>query len=329
MRYVLGFDIGGTKLSVSLGRAADTQMQIVDKIRMETPKAGDYEQSKILMLSASKELLSRHGIHKKDIHSAGISCGGPLNAKKGIILSPPNLPGWDDIHITDDFSERLGVPVYLENDANACALAEWRYGSGRGSQNMIFLTFGTGFGAGLILDGKLYAGANGMAGEIGHCRAPSTDASYYSPVGYGKAGSFESYCSGGGLVELSKLIVMEKLQLGEKVGFCPNPQAIDAITGKLLAEAALAGDETAREIFIISGQKLGAALALLVDLLNPEVIVIGSIYTRCVELLEKHALQVLKRESLSISASVCRILPSEMDADLGDMAALSVAAATP
>ena len=96
----------------------------------------------------------------------GISCGGPLDASSGVILSPPNLPGWDNVKIVQMIEEKFGVPCGLQNDANACALAEWRFGAGKGTKNMIFLTFGTGMGAGLILDGKLYAGTNGMAGEI-------------------------------------------------------------------------------------------------------------------------------------------------------------------
>ena len=129
-----------------------------------------------------------------DISAIGISCGGPLNSKKGVILSPPNLPGWDNIEIVNIIKDRLDVPAKLQNDANACALAEWKYGAGRGSNNMIFLTFGTGFGAGLILDGRLYNGVNCMSGEIGHVRLTE-----YGPVGYGKAGSCEGYCSGGGI----------------------------------------------------------------------------------------------------------------------------------
>ena len=102
--------------------------------------------------------------------AVGISCGGPLDSKKGLILSPPNLPGWDNVPVTKLLSEALQVPAFLQNDADACAIAEWRFGAGQGCENMVFLTFGTGLGAGLILNGKLYQGASGMAGEVGHLR---------------------------------------------------------------------------------------------------------------------------------------------------------------
>src|SRR5690606_15592063 len=128
----------------------------------------------------------------------GISCGGPLDSRRGVILSPPNLPGWDRIPVVEVFQQAFKVPVALQNDANAGALAEWLWGAGRGSHNMIFLTFGTGMGAGLILNGQLYSGTNDLAGEVGHIRlAPD------GPVGYGKAGSFEGFCSGGGIKQLA------------------------------------------------------------------------------------------------------------------------------
>ena len=112
-------------------------------------------------------------------------------------MSPPNLPGWDNIDIVKQIKTHFGVPVHLQNDANACALAEWKFGAGRGTKNMVFLTFGTGLGAGLILDGKLYSGTNDNAAELGHIRLDR-----FGPVGFGKTGSFEGFCSGGGIAQL-------------------------------------------------------------------------------------------------------------------------------
>lgn len=142
-----------------------------------------------------------------EIAGIGISCGGPLDSRRGVILSPPNLPGWDEVPVKAYFERETGAPAMLRNDADACAVAEWRYGAGRGCRNMVFLTFGTGFGAGLILNGALYSGSCDMAGEIGHIRAPGDPA--YRPVGYGKSGSFEGYCSGGGIAELGRAIALE------------------------------------------------------------------------------------------------------------------------
>lgn len=318
---VAGFDIGGTKISVTVARRRGEDMNILGKRKLPTPPG--YPAAKDAMLEALYALLIETDLEATDLAGVGISCGGPLDDKTGHILSPPNLVGWDDIPITQDFSAALGVPVFLENDANACALAEWRFGAGRGSRNMVFLTFGTGFGAGLILDGRLYSGTNGMAGEVGHLRA--APALGYSPVGYAKAGSFEGFCSGGGITDLARMVVRERQQAGLPVAFCPTPDDLDSLSAKVVGDAAEAGDEVAQEIYRLSGRALGGALAVLVDLLNPEVIVVGSIYARSRILLEEAALEVLQKEALARAARVCRVVPAQMDSELGDVAALSIA----
>lgn len=156
------------------------------------------------------------------------------------------------IAIVTPFREFFDVPVGLQNDANACALAEWKWGAGRGCSNMIFLTFGTGMGAGLILDGRLYAGANDMAGEVGHIRMEKT-----GPIGYGKAGSFEGFCSGGGIAKLGQQMARDRLQNGQAVSFCQTHEELSAITAQKVGEAAKQGDKFALEIFDIVDKQLG------------------------------------------------------------------------
>ena len=198
--------------------------------------------------------------------------------------------------ITAWLSQRYGVPAYLENDANACALAEWRFGAGQGCRNMVFLTFGTGFGAGLILDGRLYRGTNGMAGEIGHVRyAPE------GPVGYGKAGSFEGFCSGGGIRQLSGVSAKETVE--------------GAARGEQAMIAAL--DESARA--------LGMACAVLMDLFNPERIVIGSIFARSENWFRSKMEEIISKEALPHTRGVCQVVPAVLGDRVGDIAALSAA----
>ena len=181
---VWGLDIGGTKCALVIG---DRTGKVLARWQVATADYGADWQRLINDLLKNAE-----GIYTRPL-AAGVSCGGPLSSARGVIMSPPNLPGWDDVHIVEWLQNRLSVPAFLQNDANACALAEWQFGAGRGCKNMVFLTFGTGMGAGLILDGRLYAGTNDMAGEAGHMRlAPD------GPEGYGKRGSFEGFCSGGG-----------------------------------------------------------------------------------------------------------------------------------
>ena len=309
VKYYLGVDIGGTKCAVSAG---DEDCRVLEKVRFET-KGKDSTLGEIV--SAAKHLCGKY-----DISSVGISCGGPLDGRRGLILSPPNLPGWDEVPITKILSGAVNRPAYLLNDADAGALAEWKFGAGKGTENMIFLTFGTGLGAGLILGGRLYTGACNMAGEAGHIRLEDD-----GPEGYGKAGSFEGFCSGGGILRLATSILSEKLSRGESFLYCPSADALGGLNTKILADAAKAGDETATEIFRISGKYLGRGLAVLVDILNPELIVIGSIFTRCGELFRTEMQKELEKEALSRSLSACRVAPAALGEDTGDIAALVAA----
>lgn len=187
---------------------------------------------------------------------------------------------------------------------------------------MVFLTFGTGLGAGLILNGSIYDGTNGLAGEVGHIRLDS-----FGPVGFGKTGSFEGFCSGGGIAQLGKIKAREALQCGKTVSFCKSYEELDNITAKLIAEYANKGFEDAAEIYRISGAYLGKGLSVIVDLLNPEVIVIGSIFARSGHLLTEEMNKIMKKECLTSSLEVCRVVPAELGDEIGDYAAISVAIA--
>jgi len=318
---ILGIDIGGTKCAVIIGRIdGEGRIQIIKKSSFPTETCKGFEYTINRIFSAVDELLGDSGLTSENLSAIGISCGGPLDSKKGLVMSPPNLPGWDNIPVVDLFEKKYGVKTSLQNDANACALAEWKYGAARGYENAVFLTFGTGMGSGLILNGKLYAGTNDMAGEVGHIRLERT-----GPVGYGKAGSFEGFCSGGGIAQLAQTMALEKLQMGEKVSFCESFDRMNNITAKSVAEAAFAGDALAIEIYRICGHYLGVALSILIDILNPEVIVLGSIYGRAQALIEPEMRKVILRECVSHSHKVCQIVPAGLGENIGDYAALSVA----
>ncbi|MGN1214699.1 MAG: ROK family protein [Candidatus Cryptobacteroides sp.] len=316
-RLLLGVDIGGTKCAVTLGLPEGDGIEIRDKVQFSTT---DVQGTIARIESSIREVLQRNDMAEEDIRAIGISCGGPLDSTAGVVMSPPNLPGWDNIPIVAILSEKFGVPVALHNDANASALAEWTFGAGKGTKNMVFLTFGTGLGAGLILDGKLYTGTNDNAGELGHIRLE-----HYGPVGYGKSGSFEGFCSGSGIRQLAQAYVKERLQMGQKVSWCPDGD-LEGITAKAVAEAAAAGDPLAVEIYRISARQLGTGLSIVVDILNPEMIVIGSIYSRNESLMKPVMEEVLAREALPLANKVCRVVSSALGESIGDYAALSVAA---
>lgn len=322
MKRLIGLDIGGTKCAVILGQIdQDGGVKVLDK---EVYVTADYPKPIEMLPQLQKGisgLLAKYQMVPADIASIGISCGGPLDSRRGVVLSPPNLPGWDDVHIVEYFNQKLSIPTAVQNDANACALAEWKFGAGRGTRNLIFLTFGTGLGAGLILDGKLYSGTNDNAGEVGHIRLNN-----WGPVGYGKTGSFEGFCSGSGIAQMAKLKAMEKFQMGEKVSFCKGIEDLQSITAQIVAEAANNGDALAKEIFDICGTYMGKGLSVLIDILNPECIVIGSIFVRAGHLLIPSLEKVLQAEALPLARKVCRIVPAKLDEQIGDIASLSVAA---
>lgn len=310
---MIGFDIGGTKCAVCVGAYSGDSFQITHQKKIPTDLSiSPYEM--IDRLCALAEEMT------DDFQFIGVSCGGPLDSKQGIILSPPNLPGWDEVKISEYLNQKYGSIVRLENDANACALAEWRFGAGRGTQNMIFLTFGTGMGSGLILGGQLYSGACGNAGEIGHIRMDR-----FGPVGYGKAGSFEGFASGGGIAQMAKSAAMEQLQCGKHTAYCSSIDELNTVTAATVADAAKEGDPTALAVYRTCGEMLGRGLSVLVDLLNPEKIVLGSIYVRASELLKQSMYSVMERECLESSLRSVEIVPAELGEQLGNYAALALA----
>lgn len=316
---LLGFDIGGTKSAVVLGeKNGQGGIDIIDKEVVATDKIV-YEMIELLFQTAESMVKNYHA-GMPSVSGIGISCGGPLSSKKGLILSPPNLPGWDRIPIVEMSIKRFGKPTFLQNDANACAVAEWKYGAGKGSDNLIFLTFGTGMGAGMILNGKLYSGVTDLAGEVGHIRLAEM-----GPVGFGKAGSFEGFCSGGGIAQLAQIKVRQKLQMGEKVSFCEKITDLPGLNARMVAEAAYKGDEVAIDIYRTCGEYLGRGLSLLIDIINPELIILGSIYGRAHTLLEPYMMKVIQQEALSDAQNDCRIVAARLGESIGDMAALSLA----
>lgn len=320
MSFYAGLDIGGTKCAVVLGQKTGGEIEVLDRQAFATRDYSGPEGALEKCFALLDGQLERHGVSREALQGIGVSCGGPLDSVRGLILSPPNLIGWDNVPVVKMLEKRFGRPAFLQNDANACALAEWRYGAGRGTKNMIFITFGTGCGSGLILDGRLYAGATDMAGECGHMRIAS-----FGPVGYGKAGSMEGFCSGSGIAQLGQTLALEQLQQGKQTGYCASAEELSSVTALSVAQAAHAGDETALEVYRLAGSRLGLGLSLMIDLLNPQAIVIGSIFVRCRDLLLETMNQALERECLPHSLKACAVLPAQLGERLGDIAALTVA----
>jgi glucokinase len=318
MKYIIGFDIGGTKCASILAEATDEYITIIEREQIET--LGCWQNILSGLCDISLNQLRKNNLTNNDIIGAGISCGGPLDSKRGYILSPPNLPGWDNVPAVEYIENILGIKTRLKNDADACAIAEWKYGAGRGYNNLIFLTFGTGLGAGLILNGRLYTGASGMAGECGHMRLSKN-----GNIGYGKIGSFESYCSGGGIKQTAQVMALKNIQQGNPPAYCKTIDKLNDITAKKIYDACLGGDQLATEVYKETGRYFGKGLAILIDLLNPEVIISGSIYARSYNLMYDEMMNILKEECLPQSLLVCKILPAALGEKIGDYATIVAA----
>ena len=311
---ILGFDIGGTKCAGIIAEWDGSNIKLLKKEKCATDTNLSPKEMIDKLISMADTILDS----KPD--AIGISCGGPLDSKKGIIMSPPNLRGWDNVEIVKQIEGHYSVPTKLQNDANACAVAEWKFGAGKGTNNMIFMTFGTGLGAGLILDGKLYSGTNDNAGEVGHIRLDN-----FGPVGYGKSGSFEGFCSGGGIAQFGYTMALEKAQMGEYPAYFQKGFTQADVTAKTIADAADNGDPTALEVYRTCGEYLGKGLSVIIDILNPEVIVIGSIFARSHNLLWEPAKNVIDKEALGISANCCKVVPAVLGEQIGDYAAIATA----
>ncbi|AFV00452.1 ROK family protein [Simiduia agarivorans] len=313
--YLLGVDIGGTKCALVL---ATINGELLRREVLNTNTSQPPMETLKQLAALARERFSPD--HLTSLRAIGISCGGPLDSARGLVLSPPNLPGWDAVPVTRFFSNLFGVPAALQNDANAGALAEWRFGAGKGSRNMVFLTFGTGLGAGLILNGQLYSGTNDLAGELGHIRLADS-----GPLAFGKHGSFEGFCSGAGIRLLGQAAVREAWQHNQGPAWCRTEAELATLTTQQLAQHACAGDALALKVFAESGKRLGQGLSMVIDLLNPEYIVIGSVFARCESFIAPAAHAVIAREALPGAAAVCRVVPAALGEQIGDYAAVGVA----
>lgn len=293
---LLGLDIGGTKTAFVVGTARGDIIE-----RLEVPSEAHRGPQRMIESFAE---IARGVAHRfSGIRCVGVSVGGPVDPTAGLVLGPPNLPGWDRVALRDELTRLIGLPVAIEHDAKAGALAEWRFGAGRGVANLVFLTLGTGLGAGIIVDGQLVRGAQHAAGEIGHWRVRPD-----GPEVYGKRGSLEGWASGVGLSLLAPHL---------------DPDAFPtAIAAQQLLERAQEGDASARSVIDQSATALGSALAMVADLMAPERIILGNLARRLGPSYLETVVASFTAEALSTRTE---ILLSGLGERIGDIAALTVA----
>ena len=317
-RLVIGFDVGGSKAVVALGRAGGG---ILAESRLDDWARGAWPEDLETLIEAARSLLRNAGLGGGELGGVGVSAPGPLDPAGGVVLSAPNLPGWSDVPVGERIREALGVPVRLENDANAAALAEWRYGAGRGVRNLVYATMSTGIGAGLILDGRLYRGAHFQAGELGH--VPIRARGRASAAGL--PGTLEAYAGGAALAERIRADVAggARTRIAELAGGDPR-----RISARLWVEAIRSGDAYARRLRDRFVRDTAQGLAGLVMLLDPEIIVLGTIVQQNPDLF-LDGIREHTRARLWDSLRGVRIEPGQLGPRLPAYAALAVATLDP
>jgi glucokinase len=307
--YVAGIDLGGTKiLSVCL----DASLNVAGRDYRETEaEAGP---DAVIRRMVESALAAAGG---RRLRGIGVSAPGPLDINRGVVTEAPNLPGWTEIALQQRIREASGLPAWIENDANAGAFAEHRAGAGRGSRHMILVAIGTGVGGGLILDGRLYHGASGGAGEVGHMIVDPGGAI----CGCGRAGCLEAVASGRALDADA-----ERIAAAQPDGLVARTarEAAEPPDARILDLAAAAGDEAAIEALTRAGRFLGAGLTNLVNLLNPEVIAIGG-SVRKSEIYLRTAIETMRRDAFAQHLADVRVIEAELGDDVNAIGAALIA----
>jgi len=314
-QLVIGIDLGGTKISTAL---VDHSGEIITHDYRETQAAGGYQAIIARMLDAARGVMTQAKVAPAQVAAVGIGAPGPLEIETGLTLSPPNLPGWNRTPLKQLIADGLGIPAFLEKDANAAALGEFHFGAGRGTKHMIYVTVSTGIGSGLILDGRLYYGANSMAGEIGH----TTIAPNGPLCACGNRGCLEAMASGTAIANRARERVARGVPtlIADLIG-----DDLERITAELVAEAADQGDTNAQEILAEAMNYLGIGVANLVNLFNPQLVVIGGGLTNTGEALFEPVRRAIDRCAFPKPAQTVRVVQAELGEHVGVLGAAAVA----
>ena len=281
MGYTIGIDVGGTKV---LGGVVDEFGSVLTSARRDTPREGGTALTDTIA-DVAKELISKY-----PIDSVGVSAAGFVSSDRKTMLATPNIAGWNGVDLDAQLTSLIGLPVVIENDANAAAWGEARFGAGRGKRHMLLLTVGTGIGGGIVVNGELYRGAFGIAAEIGHIRVVPEG----HLCGCGARGCFEQYGSGNALMRHAREAIAASPDIARNL-LSRGDGTLEGLTGAAIADAARDGDAVALAAFNTTGQWLGAGIASLSVILDPECVVIGGGVIAAGDILLKPTREALER----------------------------------
>jgi glucokinase len=310
---LLGIDLGGTKIEFALG---DAEGRPLRHHRRPTEPSGDPAADVARMAEDARALLAAAGLAGGAVRSVGVSVPGPFDPETGTVLRPPNLPGWDEVPLRAWLGDALGLPVYLENDANAAALAEWRFGAGQGARHLVYLTMSTGVGGGLVLDGRLYRGVRAAAGELGHVQLVWEG----DLCSCGLRGCAEAYLGGASLARRLRAVAPPESRVAALAG------GRERATARHLVAAAREGDAFALAELARFNHHLGRLVSIAAFAFAPEVVVLGTIPAAAGEALcfEPVRRQVAAHTWPALTRDL-RIVPAALGDELAAHAALAAA----
>ena len=312
---VLAIDLGGTKIITAI-ISADGGMIAVERC----PTLADEGPQSVInrLFSAIDQLLERNRLEPSGLAGISIAAAGGIDTARGLITMSPNLPGWKDIPLRGMVREKYGVDTFLVNDASAAALGEHRFGAGKGASNLIYLTVSTGIGGGIIVDGELYTGPCGSAGEVGHM----TIAVNGPKCACGNTGCWETLASGTAVAREA----VKRIRNGEKSSVVDLVGGkIGEITAEKVGVAAQGGDPLAREVIATAATYLGVGMVNLVNIFNPELIIVGGGMAKLGDLLLDPARRLVEERAFPISAKAVRIVTAQLGDEAGVYGAASLA----
>lgn len=315
MEAILGIDLGGTNIKAAL---VSRDRSILGKCSVPTDAANGPDAVIAAMVRAGERLLNECSLRKDQVLAAGVGAPGPMNWQTGIVYSPPNLPGWKDVPLAESMTERLGIETFVDNDANVACFGEYWLGEGQGTENMCMLTLGTGVGGGIVVFGKLLRGIDGTAGEIGHMTVMRDG----RQCNCGAKGCLETYGSVTGLVRTAR----EGLESGEASVLRDMVKGdLSAITGKMISDGAIQGDAYCQWVFRETGSWIGTAVADLINLLNPEKIIIGGGMIGAGGILMDAIQETAKSTAFDVPAKRAQIVVAGLGLDAGVIGAAGTA----
>lgn len=315
--YIIGVDLGGTNVSVGVLSEDGSRTVSFQSEPTESERGAESIVDRIAdgIERGIANAMSELGIARDRFLGVGIGAPGPLDRERGLVVVAPNL-GWRNFPLRDAITERVGLPAALDNDANCATYGEWWLGAARGGRNVVGMTIGTGIGGGLILDGALYHGSSDVAGEVGHMSINSSG----RHCKCGNYGCIEAYASGPAIAERAREALMS-----EDHSMLPDlvNGNLELITAETVYDASERGDEIARHVVRETAQYLGAAVANLLNIFNPDVVVIAGGVTRAGEALFEPLRAEVRRRAFKPAVDVCRIVPGALAGRQGVVGAVA------